>query len=133
MSLRTQLVPKLVVCLSDGIEGSSRRNGCSNGSIRSVTVDLSLSAVPRDVTGLAATVASLAGSVQRAAVGSGAVAGDMAYHTLVRHLHGLRQSTHRACRTRSTSWPGPGSRGQSGSVHRTCSKWQGERRQRSRP
>jgi hypothetical protein len=42
------------------------------------------------------------------------------------------QSTHPACRRHSTSWLGPGSRGQSGWDHHTCSRWPGERRQRNR-
>ena len=74
----TKLGQKLVVRLSDSIEGSSRRDGCGNGSSCSVTVDLGLSAVPGDVAGLAATVARLSGSVQRTAVGCGAITGDVA-------------------------------------------------------
>jgi hypothetical protein len=42
------------------------------------------------------------------------------------------QSTHPVCRRRSTSWLGPGNHEQSGWVHRTCSRWPGERRQRNR-
>lgn len=48
-----------------------------------------LRAVTRDVTGLAALVASLASSVKRAAVGSSAVPGDVAELATGVALHGL--------------------------------------------
>lgn len=48
-----------------------------------------LRAVPRDVTGLAALVASLASSVKRATVGSSAVPGDVAKLAAGVALHGL--------------------------------------------
>jgi hypothetical protein len=81
--LMTKLVPKLVVRLSDGIEGGSRGNGGNNRSSGGVTVDLGLGAIPGDVASFTATVAGLPSSVQRAAVGSGAVAGDVACQMLV--------------------------------------------------
>jgi hypothetical protein len=85
MLLAPEQVPKLVVRLGDRVEGSSRSDGSGSsiGSSGGVTVDLGLRAVPRDVAGLAATVAGLTRGVQRAAVGSGAVAGDVACQTLV--------------------------------------------------
>jgi len=80
--------------LSDGSGGCCSRDGSSRGRGSGgrgggITVDLSLRAVPRDVAGLAATVASLAGSVQRSAVGSGAVAGDVAQFAAGVALHCL--------------------------------------------
>ena len=58
--------------------GSGRDGGSSDRSNGGIAIDLSLCAVAGDMTGLAAAVAGLAGSVQWAAVRSSAVAGDMA-------------------------------------------------------
>lgn len=71
---------ELVSRLSDSSRGSNGRR--DRGSCRSrsrVAVDLSLGAVPRDVAGFAAAVAGLAGSVEWAAIGSGAVTGNVSY------------------------------------------------------
>lgn len=65
--------------LSDSGGGSRCNNRRSSGSSSGIAVHLSLGAVPGDVASLAATVASLAGSVERAAVGSSAIAGDVSY------------------------------------------------------
>ena len=82
------LVAKLELAeLMSRLSDSSRRsNGRGNGSSgRSsssssrVAVDFSLGAVPRDVAGFTAAVAGLAGSVEWAAVGSGAVTGNVSY------------------------------------------------------
>ena len=71
---------ELVSRLSDS---SSRSNSRGDSSRRrssgGVAIDLGLGAVPGDVTGLAAAVAGLAGSVEWAAVGCSAVTGDVTY------------------------------------------------------
>jgi hypothetical protein len=69
--------------LCDGGSGSNwldRSSGSGRDRDRgaAVTVDLSLSAITRDVASLAAAVAGLASGVERATVGSSAVAGDVA-------------------------------------------------------
>lgn len=71
---------ELVSRLSNsGRRSNGRRNrGSSRGSSR-VAVDFSLGAVPRNVAGFAAAVAGLAGSVEWAAVRSGAVTGNVSY------------------------------------------------------
>jgi hypothetical protein len=76
--LSARLVP-LVSRLSDSSSRGRGWNRDSHDSDRSVTVDFSsLGAVTRDVTRLAATVAGLASGVERATVGSSAVAGNVA-------------------------------------------------------
>lgn len=75
--------------LCDSCGGSSRLNGSRNRSSGRVSVDLSLRAVAGDVTSLAASVASLAGSVERAAVGSSAITGDVSELATSIALHGL--------------------------------------------
>jgi hypothetical protein len=92
MSLAATMIFELDTRLCDGGGGS---NGlCGNSSVgrdrsAAVTVDLSLSAIARDVAGLAAAVAGLASGVERAAVGSSAVARDVAELAASVTLHGL--------------------------------------------
>ena len=76
-----ETVGELVSHLSDGsCRGDGSRDGrSSRSSGGDVTVDLGLSAVARYVTGLAAAVAGLTGSVERATVRGGTVAGNVAY------------------------------------------------------
>lgn len=81
---------ELVSRLSNsGRRSNGRRNrGSSRGSSR-VAVDFSLGAVPRNVAGFAAAVAGLAGSVEWAAVRSGAVTGNVSELATGVALHGL--------------------------------------------
>ena len=88
---RGETIGELVSHLSDGSrrsngsrDGRSSSSSSSSSSSRSsggagVTVDLGLSTVARNVTGLAAAVAGLASSVERAAVRGSAVAGNVTY------------------------------------------------------
>ena len=57
--------------------GRDHRDNGSRDRSSAVTIDLSLGAVARDVAGFAASVASLASSVERAAVRRGAVTRDV--------------------------------------------------------
>lgn len=75
--------------LGNGSGGRRRLDGSLLGSGEAVAVDLSLGALAGDVAGLAAAVAGLASSVQRATVGSGAVARDVAELSAGVALHGL--------------------------------------------
>jgi hypothetical protein len=79
---------ELVSRLGDGSRRSNcRRDRSSSGSSSSggsgITVDFCLSAVPRDVASFTAAVAGFTGSVKWAAVGCGAVAGDVSYGRLM--------------------------------------------------
>lgn len=82
----------VLVCLCDSSGGGNRldrSSGSSGDRSTAFAVDLGLSAVTRDVAGLTAAVASLAGSVQWAAVRSRAVAGNVTKLAAGIALHGL--------------------------------------------
>ena len=74
--------------LSDSSRRSHRGHGGRSGH-GTVTVDLGLRAVARDVAGFTAAVAGLSSRVERTAVGGGAVAGDVTELAASIALHGL--------------------------------------------
>ena len=74
--------------LSDSSRRSHRGNGSRSGH-GTVTVDLGLGAIARDVAGFTTAVAGLSGCVERTAVGGSAVAGDVAKLAASVALHGL--------------------------------------------
>lgn len=84
-------------CLSNrgnGGNGGSSETRATVASVQVVLLNLAVGvglvgAVTRDVAGLAALVAGLAGSVERTAVGSGAIAGDVTELAAGVALHGL--------------------------------------------
>ena len=95
--LRTAITVGLLGCLNNrgnGRDGGSSETGAGVVNVQVVLLDLAVGvglvgAVTRDVAGLAALVAGLAGSVERAAVGSGAITGDVAELAAGVALHGL--------------------------------------------
>lgn len=93
MSLIAKLeLTELVSRLSDSSGGSNGRGGGSSGGSSvggSVTVDFGLSAVAGDVAGFTTAVAGLAGRVEWAAVGGGAVAGNVSQLSTGIALHSL--------------------------------------------
>lgn len=82
--------------LESSLSNNWRRNNGShgggdgdNGGRGSLAIDLSLGALARNVTSLAAAVARLSGSIQWATVGGGTVAGDVTQLAAGVTLHGL--------------------------------------------
>jgi hypothetical protein len=79
--------------LSHGGDRSHRSLGSRNAANidfrGNLAVGVLLGAVARDMAGLTALIASLAGSVQRAAIGSGTVAGNVTEFTTSIALHSL--------------------------------------------
>lgn len=97
VGLRTAITVGLFSCLSNrgnGGNGGSSETRASVVNVQVILLDLAVGvglvgAVARDVAGLAALVAGLAGSVERAAVRSRAIAGDVAELAASVALHGL--------------------------------------------
>jgi hypothetical protein len=78
------------VDLSNGSNRSDRRRNAVDFDLSvDFTIGVLLRAVARDVAGLTALIARLAGRVERTAVGSSAVAGDVAKLAASIALHGL--------------------------------------------
>lgn len=64
--------------LCNGSGGGDRLNRSSDGKGDTVTIDLGLGAVARDVASLATAVAGLASGVERASVGGSAITRNVA-------------------------------------------------------
>lgn len=87
--------------LSDSSSGRRCLNRGSRSSGR-ITVDLGLGAITGDMAGLTAAIAGLASSVERAAVGSSAVAGNVTWSSQL-VFFGRNLNTHQAFHRHSTS------------------------------